>query len=159
MKKCSHILALLSVVILACSSEQEPVFHLFEYSTTYPNYDEVSYLKSVGFKEASGGDTLWLTKTGSIVDLKFLVYRNEVAEKCASIKMAKFDTLLATELIERKFGGRKTTNWNITFLPDHSVYSALVEYKNDIYVVTLDSLSGKVLLATRHDLFHRILRD
>src|SRR5690606_40673330 len=102
MKKCSFILKSLSLVILACSSEQEPVFHLFEYSTTYPNYDEVSYLKSVGFKETRSGDTLWLTKTGSVVDLKFVVYRNEVTEKFASIKMTKFDTLLATELIEKK---------------------------------------------------------
>ena len=104
MKKCSHILALLSLVILACSSEQEPVFHLFEHSTTYPNYDEVSYLKSVGFKETGVGDTLWLTKTNATVELKFVVYRNEVTEKWASIEMVKFDILLATELIERKFG-------------------------------------------------------
>jgi hypothetical protein len=154
----SRILAILLVGVTACSNKQEPIFHLFEHSMTYPDYDEISYLKSVGFKEAKIGDTLWLAKSGSLVDLKFATYKTEVIEKWASITITEFDTLLATELIEKRFGGRKTTRWN-TFLPNDSVYSTLVEYKDDFYVVTLDSLSGKVLLGTRNDLFHRAVRD
>jgi hypothetical protein len=144
---------------MACSNKQEPIFHLFEHSMTYPDYDEVSYLKSVGFKETRIGDTLWLSKSSSLVDLKFAAYENAVREKFASITISEFDTLLATELIEKKFGGRKTTTWNNTFLPNDSIYSTLVEYKDDFFVVTLDTLSGKVLLGTRNDLFHRVVRD
>ena len=74
---------MLSIVILACSNGQEPIFHLFDHSTSYPSYDEVSYLKSLGFKEARIGGTLWLTKSDSMVDLKFVVPKNEAyGETC-----------------------------------------------------------------------------
>lgn len=55
----------------------------------------------------------------------FKVIDNEVIEKIATTSLDKFDTLRAAELIEKKFGDKKQTNWNNTFVPNASIYSTM----------------------------------
>jgi hypothetical protein len=111
MEDSTQIVLLLSLII-GCKSGREPIFHLFEYARCCPDADELAYLKSKNFQTTTKGDTLFVKGASSSVDLTFIFYKDRIIVKLASITMAKFDTLLATELIERRFGIKKSTSWN-----------------------------------------------
>jgi hypothetical protein len=147
------------VTLFSCTRDQEPIFHLFEHSRYYPDYDEIAFLRHKNLAETQNGDTLFLSGENSGLKLRFTIYRDEIVEKRVTMILEEFDTLLATKAIENQFGGKKTTHWTNNFYQQESVYSTFVEYRDDFFVVTLDSMSGSNLLETRTDFVHRVIRN
>jgi len=149
------ILIIFSFFVYSCSSNQEPIYHLFEHSTQYPDYSEYEYLISHGFETNTFEDTLYLVNSQENIQIRFDLDDNEdILVKKTIVHLNKFDTLIAENAIRSRFNGHKQNDWEKL---NDSTYSVFVNYKQDIYKIYL-KYRDKPFLESRFDFFHRIIK-
>jgi hypothetical protein len=153
MKK--EILITICLFAFSCTPDQEPIYHLFEHSISYPDYVESVHLVNNGFSTENIDGAIFLVDSRENIELRFkLDDDNEtILSKNTIVQIDKFDTLVAENVMRSKFNGLKQNVWNKL---NDSTYSALVNYEKDTFKIYL-KYRDEAFLESSVDYYHRII--